>query len=179
MTFPSAESLSSIRWILTSSGNVLRRCCSSWSVVDVGTNSPFLFLYRALSAEWVMGRGFIWIEWRRGNSPSRQPSDNSCPRYRSSANWHHILQLSFEYAIVCPNSQPLLSQVLLLIAAPLPQFRCVAGLALDLQPRRSKATCSSLLSTYKLSLSQSRFVHINRAFTSHKHQGTQKTTTNL
>lgn len=43
MTFPSAERRSSIRWIFTASGSVLRRCCSSWSVVVVGTRRPFLF----------------------------------------------------------------------------------------------------------------------------------------
>ena len=43
MTFPSADNRSSILWILTSSGILFRRCCSSWSVVEVGTNSPFRF----------------------------------------------------------------------------------------------------------------------------------------
>src|ERR1700753_1237131 len=44
MTLPRAESFSSMRWILTVSGRLLRRCCSSWSVVDVGTRRPFRLL---------------------------------------------------------------------------------------------------------------------------------------
>lgn len=43
MTFPRAERRSSMRWIFTASGRVLRRCWSSWSVVVVGTRRPFLF----------------------------------------------------------------------------------------------------------------------------------------
>lgn len=47
MTFPSADNRSSILCILTVSGMEFRRCCSSWSVVDVGTKRPFRFLSRA------------------------------------------------------------------------------------------------------------------------------------
>lgn len=32
-----------MRWIFTLSGIELRRCWSSWSVVEVGTRRPFLF----------------------------------------------------------------------------------------------------------------------------------------
>ena len=46
ITLPSAESRSSMRWILTASGMEFRRCCSSWSVVVVGTSSPFRLLQR-------------------------------------------------------------------------------------------------------------------------------------
>lgn len=45
MTFPNAERRSSIRWILTWSGRVFRRCCNSWSVVVVGTRRPLRFLF--------------------------------------------------------------------------------------------------------------------------------------
>ena len=44
ITFPNADSRSSMRWILTVSGSVFLRCWSSWSVVVVGTRRPFLFL---------------------------------------------------------------------------------------------------------------------------------------
>ena len=40
MTLPSADRRSSMRWILTSSGMLLRKCCSSWSDVLVGTRRP-------------------------------------------------------------------------------------------------------------------------------------------
>ncbi|ODM95056.1 hypothetical protein Ocin01_11635 [Orchesella cincta] len=43
MTFPSALSFSSTRCILTLSGNAFLKCCSSWSVVEFGTNKPCLF----------------------------------------------------------------------------------------------------------------------------------------
>jgi hypothetical protein len=36
--------------IFTSSGNELRKCWSSWSVVLVGTKRPFRFLYSSPSA---------------------------------------------------------------------------------------------------------------------------------
>lgn len=42
ITLPRADNRSSIRCILTESGSVFRSCCSSWSVVDVGTSRPFL-----------------------------------------------------------------------------------------------------------------------------------------
>mmetsp|Transcript_5787 Transcript_5787/g.19485 ORF Transcript_5787/g.19485 Transcript_5787/m.19485 type:complete len:240 (-) Transcript_5787:148-867(-) len=41
-TLPSADSRSSTRWIRTPSGSELRRWSSSWSVVVLGTTSPFL-----------------------------------------------------------------------------------------------------------------------------------------
>jgi hypothetical protein len=47
MTLPSAERRSSMRWILTLSGSELRRCWSSWSVVDVGTSRPLRFLEKS------------------------------------------------------------------------------------------------------------------------------------
>lgn len=43
MTFPSADSRSSIRWRATASGSEFRKCCSSWSVVEDGTRRPCLF----------------------------------------------------------------------------------------------------------------------------------------
>ena len=46
ITLPNADNLSSIRCILTSSGIEFRRCCNSWSVVDVGTRRPLRLLNR-------------------------------------------------------------------------------------------------------------------------------------
>lgn len=42
MQFPRADRRSSTRWMTTESGRAFRRCCSSWSVVVLGTSSPRL-----------------------------------------------------------------------------------------------------------------------------------------
>lgn len=41
MTLPRADSLSSTLWILTASGRQFLMCCSSWSVVLLGTKRPW------------------------------------------------------------------------------------------------------------------------------------------
>ncbi len=41
MTFPNADKRSSQRLKRTLSGNELRICCNSWSVVDDGTRRPW------------------------------------------------------------------------------------------------------------------------------------------
>ena len=74
MQFPRADSRSSTLWITTVSGKAFRRCCSSWSVVVLGTSSPRLFPGGAETLQRVEGA----IVTMRSRSMSRHRTSHSC-----------------------------------------------------------------------------------------------------
>jgi len=94
MTFPSADNRSSILCILTASGMEFRRCCSSWSVVDVGTRRPLRFLQKAFLSACSKSP-----EAQVQGLPGSQPSHYSCSRDGGMTDGYDILQFRFEYTV--------------------------------------------------------------------------------
>lgn len=82
-----------MRCILTSSGIEFRRCCNSWSVVEVGTKRPLrLLLLHQHCFTHFNTVGFFRI-------PRSQSPHYPRPRDRRTTYGYHILQFRFEDAV--------------------------------------------------------------------------------
>lgn len=120
MTLPSADSLSSTLWILTVSGRQFLMCCSSWSVVLLGTRRPWRFpeqtgtsrvsltaavraqrsataMFKDEGKQWCVVRDAYTAHIYPALLTHTHPPDDATACYGSVNHWDGFWQLPFKH----------------------------------------------------------------------------------